>query len=273
VLCGVSVFVNLVDFHRSEVLGALLFYRNYQHAAYPEGIYTLHFWSLSIEEHFYLLWPALFLWLGTRRSLWIALSGAAACAAWRAYDAVHPESWLGRLLPGSNPMLRASRTDTRFDGLLLGCALAILLSRPAVRSFIFRNFPKELPLFAGALVVVNLIRTQIAPSLSTYLLVSLMLAGTLVVEEGMAHTWLNSRPLVWIGTISYSIYVWQELFLLRPGISDFPLGPFGALPINLICVLAVSALSFYWLELPCIALGKRILVRTKAVSRPVAAEV
>jgi peptidoglycan/LPS O-acetylase OafA/YrhL len=42
-----------------------------------------------------------------------------------------------------------------------------------------------------------------------------MLASALVVEEGLTHKWLNAPPLVWIGVISYSIYVWQELFLRR----------------------------------------------------------
>jgi len=88
-LCVVSLFVNLLDFHSSEVFGSLFFFRNYQLAA-TQRLYTTHFWSLSIEEHFYLLWPALFLWLGNRRSLWFAGIGACACATWRLYDCTHP---------------------------------------------------------------------------------------------------------------------------------------------------------------------------------------
>ena len=128
-LCVVSLFVNLLDFHSSEVFGSLFFFRNYQLAATQRGFYTTHFWSLSIEEHFYLVWPALFLWLGNRRSLWFAGIGACTCAAWRLYDCTHPDSWIGRYLPGPDSFYRQIRTDARFDGLLLGCALAILLSR------------------------------------------------------------------------------------------------------------------------------------------------
>jgi peptidoglycan/LPS O-acetylase OafA/YrhL len=50
-LCLLSVFVNLVDFHGNEIYGSLFFFRDYQYAAHPGGVYTAHFWSLSIEEH------------------------------------------------------------------------------------------------------------------------------------------------------------------------------------------------------------------------------
>jgi peptidoglycan/LPS O-acetylase OafA/YrhL len=167
------------------------------------------------------------------------------------------------MLPGASPVFRSSRTDARFDGLLLGCTVAILLLRPSIRNFIFRNVPKETPLFLAILLIFNLQRTHYFPSLSTYILISLMLASTLVVEKGLAHKFLNSRPLVWIGTISYSLYVWQELFLFRPAPSIFPLGRACAVPLNLLCVFAVSTLSFYFIEQPCIALSRRLLTRER----------
>jgi peptidoglycan/LPS O-acetylase OafA/YrhL len=180
---------------------------------------------------------------------------------WRLYDCTHPDSWIGRFLPGVNPVFRASRTDARFDGLLLGCALAILLSYPQFRGFVFRNFPKETPLVMAILLILNLERTDFWPTLSTYLIVAVMLGSTLVVEEGLAHKFLNSRLLVWIGVVSYSMYIWQEIFLVRPAVDAYPLGKLSAFPLNLICVFAVSAASFYWIERPCIAYGKRLLSR------------
>ncbi|MGD0893760.1 MAG: acyltransferase [Terracidiphilus sp.] len=262
-LCVLSLFVNLVDFHPSEIAGSLFFFRNYQLAAVQQGFYTTHFWSLSIEEHFYLLWPALFLWLGNRRSLWFAGVGACTCAMWRLYDCTHPDSWIGRYLPGPDNFFRQIRTDARFDGLLLGCGLAMILCRQPVRNFIFRNFPKEVPLFAAMLLGLNIERTHGWPTLSSYLIVVAMVGCTLVVEEGLAHKGLNSRVMVWIGTVSYSAYVWQELFMTRPGPSLSPLGILGYFPFNLICVFAVSALSYYFIERPCIEQGRRFLTRRR----------
>jgi peptidoglycan/LPS O-acetylase OafA/YrhL len=260
-LCIFSLFVNLEDFHSKEILGSLFFFRNYQYASNPSGIYTTHFWSLSIEEHFYLLWPSLLLWLGNRRALWLTIAGAFSCAVWRAYYLAHSGSWLGQLFPGVAGVLW--RTDTRFDGLLLGSATAIVLSLPSARNFIFRNFPKETPLMAGLLIILNLVRTTGMPTSSTYLLVCLALASTLVIEEGLVHKWLNLRVLVWIGTISYSIYVWQQMFFFHPSMNVHPLGILGSLPLSIVCVIGVSALSFYFVEKPCIAFGKRMLVKHK----------
>ncbi len=257
-LCILSRFVNLVDFHSAEVFGSLFFYRNYQLAAHLRGIYTTHLWSLSIEEHFYLIWPAILVWLGTRRSFWFAVFGATSCAAWRFYDLTHPNSWIQRFLPDGTaaPLVR---TDAHCDGLLLGCALAILLARLPIQQFIFRNFPKETPLFMALLLMLNTIRTETWPALSSFVLICVTLASTLVVGEGLAYKWLNSGVLVWIGSISYSVYIWQQLFLLRANETIVPVGRLSLLPYSLFSVLAVSTLSFYCIERPCIALGKRLL--------------
>jgi peptidoglycan/LPS O-acetylase OafA/YrhL len=256
VLCLLAIHFNL-DLRFSQVIASLFFFRNYQYAAHPDGIYTAQFWSLSIEEHFYLFWPLLLLRFGKRSGLWIAGIGAFLCGMWRLYDITHPDSIVGRWLPGAQTGLRTLRTDARLDGLLLGCALAILLTRPRVRSWISRNFPKETPLFVAAVLVVNEQRVNACAALTDYLLITLMIASTLVVEEGLAHKWLNSRLLVAIGTISYSLYVWQQIFLLHPKNSN-PLGMIATLPFNVIGAFLAAALSYRYIEQPAARLARRL---------------
>jgi peptidoglycan/LPS O-acetylase OafA/YrhL len=256
VLCALSGFIHL-DIHPSQIAGSLFFFRNYQYAANATGIYTAHFWSLSIEEHFYLLWPVLLLRFGNRRGVWIAATGAFLCAMWRIFDLTFPNGPIGRLLPGATIGLRTLRTDARLDGLLLGCALALLLTRPAIRGFILRNVPKETPLLCGTLLVLNEQRLHALATLTNYVLISTMVASTLIVKEGLVYKWLNSRLLVGIGAISYSLYVWQQLFLLHPE-GTHPLGWLGTFPYNLIAAFAVSTCSFYFLERPTARLGKRL---------------
>lgn len=266
-----SLFVFLPDLHASEIPGALLFYRNYQDATHPQGMWTKHFWSLSIEEHFYFFWPLVLLTLRSRRALWFALCGAASCALWRIYVLGHPDAWLPHLLPGRSETLRIGRTDMRIDGLLLGCALAILLNRPQVRAFILRNIPKETPLLLSMPLLLNLIRTDAKPTLSSNLLFAAILGCTLVVEEGLAWKALNTRLMAWIGVVSYSLYVWQPLFLFRPNQAVYVLGRLSTFPLDLLCTFAVASLSYYCLEQPMIAIGKRFLASpprsSKAESR------
>jgi peptidoglycan/LPS O-acetylase OafA/YrhL len=249
VLCLLSLFIAIPDLRASEILGALFFFRNYQYAAHPQGVWTGHFWSLSIEEHFYLLWPAVLLLLGSRRALWFALCGAFACALWRVWYLAHGGSIAHRLC-----------TDVRCDGLLLGCALAILLVRPQVHAFILRNVPKEAPLLLAFPLLLNLIRTDMTATLLSSALITAILACTLVVEEGLVWKALNTRLMAWIGVVSYSLYIWQQVFLMRPP-GFAPLSWLSSFPLNVLCVFTVSSLSYYCLEQPCIAFGKRLVER------------
>jgi peptidoglycan/LPS O-acetylase OafA/YrhL len=265
-LCVVSRFVNLVDFRPSELVGSLFFFRNYQFAAHPGGIYTTHFWSLSIEEHFYLLWPALLLWAGNRRALWLAIAGASASSLWRAYEC----SGVVHIFPSARPGLHALQTDARIDGLLLGSALALLLVRASVREFIVRNFQKETPVLMLPLLFLALIWAGDYPSFMLYALVAVMLSYSLIVHEGPTYWCLKLPILRWIGTISYSLYIWQQIFLLHPNGNVLPLGRLSLFPVNLACVVAVASCSFYFIERPAIALGKRMLRQPRIRSSPLA---
>jgi peptidoglycan/LPS O-acetylase OafA/YrhL len=256
VLCSLSMFLRM-DLLPSQVAGSLFFFRNYQYSSHPAGIYTAQFWSLSIEEHFYLLWPLTLLRAGKKWGLWIAGIGAPLCGMWRLYDITHPDGPVGRWLPGATTGLRTLRTDARLDGLLLGCAMAVLLERPAVRAWILRNFPKETPLLCATALVVNERRVHACAAFTDYLLIALMVASTLVVEEGLAYKWLNSRPLVQIGIVSYSLYVWQQVFLLHPQ-GRHPLGLLGEFPLNLISAFAVAACSYRFIEKPAARLARRL---------------
>ncbi len=101
----------------AELKSCLLFWRNYNDAF---GWYTGQYWSLMIEEHFYLLWPALLTMLSPRRALWAGIFGALAIGLWRQWGlALH---LMGSIFPNSIP---EHRTDTRLDSLLWACVVAI----------------------------------------------------------------------------------------------------------------------------------------------------
>jgi peptidoglycan/LPS O-acetylase OafA/YrhL len=67
-----------------------------------------------------------------------------------------------------------------------------------------------------------------------------------------AFRFLNSKPLVKIGLLSYSLYIWQQVFLNPTSTSVL-----NRLPLNLLLVCAAAALSYFWIEVPFLRLRPR----------------
>jgi peptidoglycan/LPS O-acetylase OafA/YrhL len=254
-LCLLSLFIDLADFHWQELAGSLFFFRNYQFAAHPRGLLTKHFWSLSIEEHFYLFWPALLLFISEKRILLVAFVGAVSSAAWRYYELAHDIRFTAAL-----PGLQVCRTDSRLDGLLLGSLVAILLYRDKANPNSRTGDKGGLILIFLPAILVTLLASGGGPSFLLYLLIAIIIAYSVTVKKGALAWLLNFAPLVWVGEISYSLYVWQQLFLFHPD-GLLPLGRLNAFPFNLACTVVVATCSFYFIERPAIKLGRRFYGR------------
>src|SRR6185503_16967490 len=108
-----------------EVAGAALFFRNYMPT--QPSIYTEHYWSLSVEEHFYILWPALLVLFGRggRARAWV-VACALGVALWHGID-FRSHLTIAEA-PGGEWV--TPRSDHCFDRLLWGCWMAMLLKDP-----------------------------------------------------------------------------------------------------------------------------------------------
>jgi peptidoglycan/LPS O-acetylase OafA/YrhL len=222
-----------------------------------------HAWSLSIEEQFYLLWPvilvgALALWR-RRGALAVALGIVTAVPLLRLVE------WDGE----TSTMVRMYQAlDTRADSLLIGCTLAILLTNNAwlrgTRSLVLR-----FALVPAVLVVVLslMLAYEFRPwvFLGGYTLFAL---ATAVVLYNLV-TWrppvlaplLELRPMVYIGRISYGLYLWHFpiYIILR---SEVESGLIVAL-VGLLLTFAVAALSYRYVEQPFLRLKKRFDAPTR----------
>jgi peptidoglycan/LPS O-acetylase OafA/YrhL len=191
------------------------------------------FWSLAEEEQFYLVWPILLLLIlrrGVRESR-IAAGLGCIVVALSAYGAV-----LG--LTGSTATRIYYAPDTHSAALTLGCLLA-LLWRAGLR------VPQPIGWLAlAALVGGSSLATRTATV--AYLLPLMATAATLFVgaalEPGILSRFLSWRPVVWVGLISYGLYVWHFFFLW---LFDWH-APF----VSLALTLAAATFSYYGIEKP-----------------------
>jgi peptidoglycan/LPS O-acetylase OafA/YrhL len=180
-------------------------------------------WSLAIEEHFYLLWPACLalLWRGPGAVAWlVALCGAV--LLWRLY------LWGVCFVPGApwvcgpgaaNSMWRFNRlylaTDTRLDSIAWGALLALAGRRDG------RMDAGRDALWGGALLVVSFMvpgpfgRFVLRPTLQGVALLGLF--PWLLQGDGPVHRALRCEPARLLGRLSYSLYLWHWLAL---GVAD-----------------------------------------------------
>lgn len=241
-----------------EWRSCLLFARNYVPGSVHQGWYTGHFWSLSAEEHFYLLWPALLCaWAvapkrAAKRTATLLLS----VAAWAEIEPhVH---LLDRILPGVFP---PERTDLRLDGMLWGCWLALVLADPSRREALRSRLGR--PGVRIALVIGFLATSLEIIPVSGRLgaaLIPTLLAATVLHPHSRAGRLLDWAPLRWLGRLSFSIYLWQQLFLLPARARGYaPLGRWQEWPLNVPALFACATLSYALIERPMVRLGQRLV--------------
>jgi peptidoglycan/LPS O-acetylase OafA/YrhL len=199
----------------------------------------LHLWSLGIEEQFYLFWP-LILMLAAR--LRLSLVGVAATIGVASFV-------LNVVLIGSDPVETFYLPFTRAWELLVGAVLACAWHRiDQGEAASNRRAVAGLVLIAVALASLNVHRAF--PGWWALLPVA---GGALLLSAPAAwinRVWLSSLPMVWIGLISYPLYLWHWPLLVMFAIIKFE-------PLTLIdreLILLAGALlawgTYYFIERP-----------------------
>ncbi len=251
---------------RGEALATLLYVNNwhliYAHQSYFAQFSTpsplQHTWSLAIEEQFYLVWPpVLLLLLHVTRRWWrragVVLSVVLGLASTIAMAVL--------FRPGVDPSRVYYGTDTRLFDLMAGAALAfVAASRPQPGPAARRTLHVAGPLAGAALVVFWVTAGTSAGLPKDYMfrggflvcavLAAVVVADARLVQAGSFSRLLAARPLLFVGTISYGIYLWHWPVIVylnadRTGLATVPLdlARIGA-------TLVLSTASYYLVERP-----------------------
>jgi peptidoglycan/LPS O-acetylase OafA/YrhL len=249
----------LISLNQGDLPHALTYTSNYH---LQRSWYVGHTWSLAVEEQFYVVWPAVLILFGKRRGLLAAL----------AFVLIAPLIRIGiwEALPGVRAGI-GQTFETAGDALAIGCVLAGVRSRLHASQLYLRLLDSKLILFAPLAVLLgNALHNH--PTVHYLFGYSLMNVGIalsidwcVTYSRGRVGKFLNCRPVVFIGLMSYSIYLWQQIFVDR--YSQSLLAQF---PINLGMIAVTSLLSYYICEQPSFKLRKwlerRLFPRPKSAS-------
>lgn len=296
-LCTVFNHVMLTKM-RPDILPSLLFFNNWwqimQDVSYFNALGDpsplTHFWSLAIEEQFYLIWPPLLLAMvsvhmskpNTRRVV-LGLAAVSAVAMMVLYN------------PATDPSRVYYGTDTRVFSLLLGAWMAFIPDRDLAPARLVRHLgldrlagagkhdksksdtaeaattkPSKLARFWSSpasidlMGVVGLVGLAAMVALTngytafqyrggTLLcsILTLMVIAACVQPQGMVARALAAEPLVWIGKRSYSIYLWHyPLLLLMNPVANINDTPWWQYILQVLLVVAVAECSYRFIETP-----------------------
>jgi peptidoglycan/LPS O-acetylase OafA/YrhL len=227
--------------------------------------YTIHFWSLSIEEHFYLLLPGLLVFgkrwrtrlLGALALLFFVWTRVVA-----AYEFAHSATL--RMDLGQSIALYF-RSDMRLYELLIPAFFALLLAKPQWKAFATRWLSPWAVFCFLALSLWLLVVTPLFPvkaaidSLMVPVGFSLIVIATIYHPRSWSTRVLETAPMKFVGRISYSLYLWQELFF--PNVqtpAHAPLVYLQRFPFDYLAAFGCALASYYLIEKPLVRIGHRV---------------
>ena len=244
VLANIAGMITLAP---HDALRAVTYTTNYDA---DRSWYVGHTWSLSVEEQFYLLWPAVMLLARPRKAL-IAAACVVLCV-----PVVRVATW--ELMRWSADGI-GHRFETVADAIAIGCVLAGVRTRLHQRPAYLRFLSSPLFIFIPVLTLAaNLLHDHPvvyfgAAFTIVNIGVALIIDWCVTFEDGRIGRLLNARPLVFVGWLSYSLYLWQQLFLNRE--SDAVTASF---PLNLGLAVIAALASYYMVEQPALRLRRRL---------------
>jgi peptidoglycan/LPS O-acetylase OafA/YrhL len=260
-IAGLLGTLQFIDVDPTRWVHTLLFMANYSEA--PRSYYVMHFWSLAVEEHFYFIWPLAFILLRqSSHRLVLVVATIAGVALWRAIAFKYQITY-------TDSALFWGRTDTNADSLLFGVALALLFADPEWRARIVKHLSgKWAPLLGFGLVVCALSVAMLRQAFDwkvnlflidvQFLLIVSAIIFTVVNPGGWMGRLLESPPFRWVGRLSYSLYLYQQLFLVEDEWLSSSLTVLQDFPINIVAAVACALLSLHLIEKPMIRIGHRL---------------
>jgi peptidoglycan/LPS O-acetylase OafA/YrhL len=239
--------LGLVNFSTTDLISSLTFTRIY----FTENVgwYTAHVWSLCVEEHFYILLTCIFIFMKRSRFTILFLVIFLIVVLWNILsfklqdnlqvktisDQLKVFSWMSYMFAGS--LLAAIATfHKNFLDYLQKFKIGFLILLPVL---IGAQYPLKL-LFLPAFCAITIAMTCLYPNR--------FILG-----------FLENKLMIFIGKISYSLYIWQQLFFVPSHQLSNQLGGLQIFPYNIIIVFILAICSHNLIEKPIIDFGRKVI--------------
>lgn len=271
VVLGLSVALGR-PYNLIEPASALGYFSNYIYSYYQmHGISTempfAVFWSLSIEEHFYILLPVTFLLLrgNVVHLMRVLIAVCLSCLALRIVAV-----WLNPDYLNFSSPPTYMESQYRLDAIGFGVILALACESATGRRLLLGLAqPLSLATAAAVIFACLTVRSPWFRETVRYTLmgcaIDVVLAAVLFGRQyTRAHWLLNTAPLRWIGRLSYSLYVWHEGVSFFVPLHGYPHWQQAAF--YLTASFAIATLSYYVVEGPFLALQRHF--RSERMARP-----
>lgn len=212
VLYGIYLIVSHANFYIAELWASLFYYENYYFFNHP--LHTSHIckilWSLAVEEHFYLLFPPLFLILAKTPRFFVSAL---------VFLLFIPLAFriIGTMMYGNSGDITERYTycltHTRFDSIIYGCLASLLLHLNTSETFAkLLNNKKIFALAFAAIIGCLFYRNEFFRNTLRYSIqgLSLLIIIPAIIKIKAYEPFkkfLSSAVLVWIGRLSYAIYL------------------------------------------------------------------
>ncbi|WP_242299723.1 acyltransferase family protein [Bacillus cereus group sp. BfR-BA-01448] len=263
-LAWITIFhSSLLEKMRGDSLAALFYVSNwwyiYHKLSYFDNFNQIsplnHFWSLAVEEQFYVVWPfiiSLGLYYIKKQSRMILLICLGAFASALAMAILYE--------PGVDPSRIYYGTDTRAFSLLIGAVLALVWPSNRLANKIIPKARFILDVVGGIALIIILVMfwktNQYDPFLYKGGMVLLSIATALLVAN-LAHPasriaqFLRFRPLRWVGVRSYGIYLWHYpiLTLTTPKVNAGDFSIIRAI-LQFLLIILIAQISWKFIEKP-----------------------
>lgn len=216
-----------------------------------------HFWSLAVEEHFYFLWPLAI--AASRGRVRATATIAAAAILFMCWWQLYPPGWLVAL--SSSHAINRWTIPAALP-ILVGCLTAVLLRQrcPGPTATRVCGISGVLIFLLPSLPSVWALVPEPLGMLVSSLGIAAVIAFLVWRQDSLAVKLLEARPLVYLGTISYGIYVWQGILTGNGPYRQVPGWPPDPVA-GAVAAVLVAAVSYHFFEKPVLAWKNRLAGR------------